>query len=203
MHVMPRADALWTVTSSIVSLTAIVTTNEIQIQDARAMIENECPVEFREAVCRTGRLLYRGEDQIRQPTILAPPPDLLELQTYGDTKAVEYFRCLENRLTSEAKPSMGHIATARWMDAAVWASSVVSIWPLNRDGFSYVWPRSTDLFFPPGECLDDYVENEGLEEVLRQGKEILWATNGRGDRPPSSFLAVPQKYDSLLLNWLS
>jgi hypothetical protein len=166
----------------------------------------QCPVAFRRAVQETGRFLYRGEAVTTSPTILRPTPDLLEAATYGedDPDALRFFTCLEERFSSKeessrVRPSRGHIGTARKQEAALWGSPC-SVWPLEEapdegtvpgdDSFGYMWPQSTSLFYPGSTCEDDFVVNRGLPEALANEKEILFTS--------SSFLVVPEKYESLL-----
>lgn len=165
----------------------------------------ECPAAWMRAVRQERRLFYRGEVSVDRPTVLSPPPDLLDMGTYGSPEALEYFQCLERQWPSSGvRPSAAHIATANGLDAAAWGE-VVSVWPLGKESLSYVWRKDHDVFYPPGICdANDYVHDEHLEVALRQGKEVMWSTlaSPKYDRPPSCFLAVPSKYDNLMLEWL-
>jgi hypothetical protein len=142
--------------------------------------------------------------------VLNPAPDLLLPSTYkNDPKALEYFTCLEKDLVQgevQARPSTGHIGTANKADAEPWGSPV-SVWPLG-DTISYVWPKSRNLLYP-GTCPDrDLVSDEGLEDALSLGKEVLFATfsnseSSIGIQRNSSFLVVPSSYDERLVAALS
>lgn len=163
------------------------------------------PLEFRSAVRQSSSFLYRGED-LQQPLILHPDPDLLTEGTYSDPLALEYFTCLENRLQSSvaAKPSTGHIGTANFNDAAQWGG-VVSVWPLGSH-LSYVYPSGRDkLFFPPGDCKGSLAIDNNLDAALSTGREVLFASWFDPDdvrnlpfAGTSAFLAVPSACDAEL-----
>lgn len=132
------------------------------------LICNYTPLAFRTAVAATEKFLYRGEgDDIAQPTILAPPPDLLLPGTYVDPAALYYFQCLEQRLIEDntntndtyngrprrinrnnncARPSLGHIATSDRKEASQWGQAV-TIWPMG-ESLSFVYPLKRKVFFP-------------------------------------------------------
>ena len=163
------------------------------------LIRQYCPTEFREAVRQSGgHFLYRGEAIGESPTILAPEPDLLISSTYDDSKALEYFQCLEKQLANvDARPSKGHIGTADRADAEPWGTPV-SVWPLGNR-ISYVWPKDRKLIYPGGDCPKDnaLVVNKGLSNALREGKEVLFASMPLSlcSKPASSFLAISAEYD--------
>lgn len=170
------------------------------------------PTEFRSAVCQTSRFLYRGETSVLQPSILHPDPDLLVEGTYpeNDAKlALEYFICLEAMLTSRATPSIGHIGTPNYEDAAEWGE-VVSVWPLGNH-LSYVYPQDSRTFYPGGDCSDNknvIVEDHGLATALVLGHEVLftsWFDDDVRGLPPdivpawvSAFVAIPSSDDAKL-----
>jgi hypothetical protein len=63
--------------------------------NAVSMIRKECDPSILAAVRASGRFLYRGEDL---PTdtpaaLLSPPPDLLQLSTYGSRDALAKAGC--------------------------------------------------------------------------------------------------------------
>jgi len=174
---------------------------------------NYTPHAFRVAVAETKTFLYRGENDIYQPIVLSPEPDLLFPETYDNDDALEYFKCLERRLNPriDARPSLGHVATSDKSEAEQWGQSV-SIWPLG-DFFSYVWPRDSKVFnSSPIHCPnDELVIERDLKMALKQGHEVLFASKftvgGRrpkelllGRHKKSSFLALPAHYEECLLD---
>lgn len=177
-------------------------------QDDSNVVDLLCqytPPDFRSAVRQSSRFLYRGEEILR-PSILHPAPDLLMEGTYTDDSALEYFRCLEKKLKSRAKPSTGHIGTANYNDAAEWGG-VVSVWPLGNH-LSYTYPRNSNLFFP-GDCSsDELIMDHNLVTGLSAGREVLfasWFDEEVKDLPPemspswiSAFLAIPSSEDDKL-----
>jgi len=167
------------------------------------------PLEYRLAVAATGKFLYRGEDAVSAPNILAPDPDLLLPGTYDDEGAIDYFQCLEKRLSTitDARPSLGHIATSDQSEASQWGEAV-SVWPLG-DKFSYVWPEKERLFFPTeSKCESgDFAINRDLEGALELGHEVLFSSSfdkpaslpsSISDNTISAFLAVPSTYNSII-----
>ena len=168
------------------------------------------PAEFRFAVSQSSRFLYRGEN-ILEPAILHPDPDLLVKGTYPDNakSALEYFSCLQDRLTSRAAPSTGHIGTSNYEDAAAWGG-VVSVWPLGNH-LSYVYPQNSNVFFP-GDCHDNMIVDRDLEAAFALGREVLFTSwfNDDGDGeaiglPPdivstcvAGFVAIPSRDDAKL-----
>ena len=175
------------------------------------LICNYTPRAFRAAVAATGTFLYRGENDIYPPMILAPKPDLLLPGTYDDPTALAYFQCLEKRLLAahiDARPSLGHIATSDKSEAAQWGDAV-TIWPMG-ESLSYVWPRREKVFFPaPTQCpSDELAINRDLEVALKQGHEVLFYSEfAKGTMLPkefpgatSAFLAVPARFESSLFD---
>lgn len=167
----------------------------LSFQEAINFLINHCPTEYLHAVVKTGgRFLYRGEalydDKI---SILAPAPDLFDLDTYSDPQAVAFFECLESRLErTNIRPSQAHIATATRSDAESWGSPV-SVWPLGVH-FAYLWPKNQTLFYP-GSCRQTLVLNDDLSTALREGKEVMFTSNYHSQ---IAYLAFPGKYDKEL-----
>ena len=191
---------------SIISST--LCSSSVLVEDVAKFICSFTPAAFREAVQRTNHFLYRGQDLNAKQSVAAhicdPEPDLLRSGTYSDENALRYFECLEEQLTSRnvaAKPSTGHIGTSIVKDAQAWGQ-VVSVWPLGNE-LSYVYPRDERNFFPQSTCRESALTMDtGLELALRDGREVLfasWYTMGSSSTStPSSFIAVPQKYDEKL-----
>ena len=165
------------------------------------------PPEFRLAACQSSQFLYRGEN-VMEPSILHPDPDLLVYGTYPDNtakSALEYFTCLEARLESRAAPSTGHVGTTTYEDAATWGG-VVSVWPLGNH-LSYVYPQNSNIFFP-GDCRDDMVVDRDLAAAFALGREVLfttWFDDEAIDPPPgivstwtAAFVAIPSRHDAKL-----
>ena len=65
---------------------AIVTPAPLTFDAVVDILRNRCPRSYVDAVRDTGAFLYRGEPGA--PAILAPRPDLLDLETYGSRDAV-------------------------------------------------------------------------------------------------------------------
>lgn len=195
--------------------------------DAVDCLLNHCPRTFRRAVRDSGdRFLYRGEtQQDKCPQVLCPAPDLLDLSTYGDEQAVEFFTCLEQELTAKSiqrlhrsdrvllpVPSMSHIGTADKRVAAQWGTPV-SVWPLadTNELFGYLWPRDNDLIFPGNLCPSRnrivgknardtgsiLIVNDGLDDALRSGKEVmLTSLTGKLEAQTAScFLVFPSTFE--------
>lgn len=198
-------------------LSSTLCSSSVLIEDVAKFIVNSTPRSFREAVQHSNSFLYRGQEQVasNSPPMMAghvctPPPDLLLEGTYNDKEALEYFKCLEDYLSSleiMAKPSTGHVGTSVKEDAKEWGE-VVSVWPLGTD-LSYVFPKSEQVFFPSTTTCRDgkFIIDAGLETALRDGREVLFAswyggTAASTTPPSSSFLAVPEMYDKKLRNLL-
>ena len=174
------------------------------------IIANYTPREFRNAVSRTGRFLYRGESSIDTFEIIAEEPDLLIPGTYDSPDALDYFRCLERRLSvsgTSAIPSRGHIATSDRIEAAKWGEPV-SIWPLGET-LAWVWPKQASTLFPSSaKCpKDELAIDHDLEMALRLGHEVLFTSAFEsptavpgfvGTVPESAFLAVSSKHEKEL-----
>ena len=157
----------------------------LDLSTAAELISTQCPPEFLRAVARSRRFLYRGEG-LQQPRVLSPPPDLLQLETYGSQAALEYFMCLETTLAAEgalARPSTGHIGTSRRADAEVWGAAA-SVWPINvQPRLAYAWPVQGRVFWPATPSLLAGARcgatalrlDAGLERALTQGHEVRLA----------------------------
>ena len=209
----PATDAA----TAALSPTGGATTQRLSLTEAVSLISAQCDPTFLTAVRTSGRLLYRGESLLGEPSLpaaarLCPPPDLLDLRTYGnDADALSYFQTLEGTLArraSSARPSTGHIGVARRDAAAAWGAAV-SVWPLGR--LHYVWPVARSDFWPLGEQLqheqpgrtrtkatDEYKVDAGLAEALALGREVLFATEAHGSVEASAFAAVPAALDDEL-----
>ena len=102
--------------------------SDLSLEQALALIRMECDPAFIAAVRESGgQFLYRGETLPNTAALLAPPPDLLQLDTYSSRAAVNYFWQLERGLEAghvPARPSSGHIAVARAEAAAQWGETV-------------------------------------------------------------------------------
>jgi hypothetical protein len=156
----------------------------LTIDDAVALVKERCDPTFLAAVrAAGGKFLYRGEDLIGSASLFAPSPDLLQFDTYDSNEALRYFTELEQLLTaahSVARPSSGHLAVARRDAAAQWGVAV-SVWPLGRP-LHYVWPKSRPDFWPRADpsnshcSTDAYNIDRGLEDALRLGREVLFAS---------------------------
>ena len=208
----PATDAA----SAALSPTSAATIQMLSLTEAVSLISAQCDPTFLTAVRTSGRLLYRGEALLGEPSLsaaarLCPPPDLLDAATYGnDADALSYFQTLEGTLArraSSARPSTGHIGVARRDAAAAWGAAV-SVWPLGR--LHYVWPLTRSDFWPLGEqpqeeqpgttrtrATDEYKVDAGLAEALALGREVLFATEGHGS-VDSAFAAVPAALDGEL-----
>ncbi|CAJ1363365.1 unnamed protein product [Effrenium voratum] len=133
---------------------------------------------WRSCARRAGRRLYRGED-IDTVALLRPKPDLLNPETYGQ-EGVRYFANLEQRLSRRPGaplPSRGHLCGS-WGQARQWGAAC-SVWPLGE--LRYAWPAVRATFFPAAE---EVRVNEGLEEAVRLGHEVLFQSEG--------YVAVPE-----------
>jgi len=236
-----------------ISLTSSKVASSLSVQDIGDVVECICkytPTAFRAGVRRSGgSFLYRGggltlgnadtKYNLEFPPVLAkkkllqklcawtqnPTPDLLSLETYNDPMALNYFECLERRLslptTSSqtpktsllsyslkiAKPSNGHIGTSDPQQAGQWGD-VVSVWPLGNS-LSYVWPRDRTVFFPyPNTAQnssrvcneDSLVINNHLANALEGKNREIMFTSCFNDAPSSvsAFLAFPIDYDSII-----
>lgn len=171
----------------------------LSFANAVSIIQQECDPSFLAAVRASGRFLYRGEDLPTETpaALLSPPPDLLQLSTYGSRDALAYFERLEGELRQlsqeAARPSVAHIAVPRSEAAAQWGEAV-SVWPVGRP-LHYVWPRSRDDFWPASADearggLSRCRVDEGLAEALQLGHEVLFASESG-----SSFVAIPDSVD--------
>ena len=164
----------------------------LDLSTAAELISTQCPPGFLRAVARSRRFLYRGEG-LQQPRVLSPPPDLLQLETYGSQAALEYFMCLETTLAAEgalARPSTGHIGTSRRADAEVWGAAA-SVWPINvQPHLAYAWPVQGRVFWPATPSLLAGARcgatalrlDAGLERALTQGHEVRLAQTLLGDK---------------------
>lgn len=190
--------------------------SSLVVADLAQFLSRSTPIAFRQAVRKSGgRFLYRGADNnpagpIQRVTLQDPEPDLLLPGTYDDPAALTYFECLEHRLmtgdaTTVALPSNGHVGTSDVAGAEQWGP-VVSVWPLGEKLF-YVWQHDRETFFPPSAssssldnilvCAQDrFVIDSGLEDALRQKREVLFYSSGF--RQPqgttnriSPFLTIP------------
>jgi len=176
----------------------------LTLAQAFALIKGECDPAFLGAVCESGgRFLYRGEELPATAALLDPPPDLLQLDTYGSSEALAYFQRLERGLSdqsSAARPSSGHIAVARVEAAAMWGDAV-SVWPLGMP-LHYCWPRARTDFWPVAEGKQSVGTlggaemcnvDRGLSEALQTGREVLFAAE-RGAR----FVAISASMDEVV-----
>ena len=164
----------------------------LDLSTAAELISTQCPPEFLRAVARSRWFLYRGEG-LQQPRVLSPPPDLLQLETYGSQAALEYFMCLETTLAAEgalARPSTGHIGTSRRADAEVWGAAA-SVWPIKvQPRLAYAWPVQGRVFWPATPSLLAGARcgatalrlDAGLERALTQGHEVRLAKTLLGDK---------------------
>ena len=181
----------------------------LTLRDATELIRMRCDPMFLAAVRASGgRFLYRGEDlAAASAAVLSPPPDLLQLDTYGEREALVYFESLERGLRAAsrvaARPSSGHIAVARASAAAQWGPAV-SVWPLGAP-LHYVWPSARDDFWPASDAqvragVSVCSVDAGLAEALRLGREVLFASEQGAD-----FVAVAATADDevrrLLAPW--
>ena len=207
------------------SLEFISTTPPKTLEGWSKWICSYTPRELREAMCRTNKVLYRGDDlssidermlttSSRRRRIDHPAPDLLQEETYNDPKALNYFQCLESALPSFARPSTGHVATTAPETAAAWGP-VVSIFPLG-DQWSYVFPKDRELLFPGGICGDtnELVIDKNVVDALQMDREVLFASKfspseqKRWKVPPeiaswqSAYIVIPREEDEALLRLL-
>ena len=87
------------------------------------------------ASLETGNLLYRGEPNIgTTPALIYTAPDLLIPGTYASPLAIDYFKTLDEALSTRgvvARPSLSHLTTPVAMDASRWGP-ITSIWPLEN-----------------------------------------------------------------------
>ncbi len=204
----------------------------LSFNQAMSIIQQHTPTEFIDAVMRTERFLYRGEEEVGMNcALMTPEPDLLLLDTYGNNDALGYFEQLE-KCTSistskdkmfQVRPSNGHIGTSVYSDAAVWGAPV-SVWPVGS-AFSYAYPRYRTLFFDEitnpvkastigSNCRVDVDYDHDLTNALKMGKEIMFATltfdahtntstrEGSLRLDDSAFVAIPSKYDRDVLSIL-
>ncbi|CAJ1438493.1 unnamed protein product [Effrenium voratum] len=121
--------------------------------------------------------LFPGD--IDTVALLRPKPDLLNPETYGQ-EGVRYFANLEQRLSRRPGaplPSRGHLCGS-WGQARQWGAAC-SVWPLGE--LRYAWPAVRATFFPAAE---EVRVNEGLEEAVRLGHEVLFQSEG--------YVAVPE-----------
>lgn len=157
----------------------------LDISGALALIREQCPPFFLNAVRESRCFLYRGET-VDCPTILSPVPDLLSLSTYSEGQdAVDFFMCLEEKFSSfNVRPSLSHIVTASRSQASLWGPPV-TVWPLGSD-FGYAWPKHRPLFYP-GECNASYSINSDFVSALREKREVMLSSK--------SFLVVPARFE--------
>lgn len=172
--------------------------DSLDLHEAVQIILDECPKTFRHAVSDAkGRFLYRGEEAVTFPTVLSPKSDLLDIETYGEEKAVAFFLWMEREMEGDAaiRPSVAHIGVARKRVAQQWGNPV-SVWPLGET-FHYLWPKNRDLIYPGVQSRDSLVIDRDLSDALSHGKEIMFVSFG-SKRQRSSFLAVPAENDKIV-----
>jgi hypothetical protein len=183
----------------------------ITLEDWSTFICDYTPREVRAAVQTTGRFLYRGASaSVARMEIDHPEPDLLLPETYNDSNALQYFQCLDQTLTSKARPSTGHIAALDANEAGLWGP-VVSVWPLG-DAFSYAWPQDRSTLFPGGNCGAEVLEvDRGLTKAMVQDQEILFYSDfSQSQRIPSgisrqwksAYITIPRDQDGELYQLL-
>lgn len=160
----------------------------ITFQQALELINKGCPMEYIDAVKKSGHLLYRGESLPVQTNrascyILELSPDLLSPQTYGCSRAMEYFQALEECSSHIVRPSTSHIASSSLQDASLWGNPV-SIWPIGTS-FFYAFPKQHPDFVgcnsppsslgssPPCEGIE---WNDNLEKALNTQREVMFTT---------------------------
>ncbi len=100
------------------------------------------------------------------------------------------------RRASSAKPSTGHIAVANQTEAGLWGVAH-SCWPTGS--FNYAWLQNARLLYADDRCADPSPRcldslgirvNEGLEEALQRGHEVLLQA--------PAFILVPAAADPTL-----
>jgi|NOAtaT_6_FD_contig_51_5740094_length_876_multi_1_in_0_out_0_1 hypothetical protein len=160
----------------------------ITFQQALELINKRCPMEYINAVKRSGNFLYRGESLPFQTNrascyMIELSPDLLSPKTYGCTRAIEYFQALEDCSTHLVRPSTSHIASSSLQDASLWGNPV-SIWPIGTS-FLYAFPKHTSNFIGcntlpssvgPSPPCDGIEWNEHLEKALSIQREVMFTT---------------------------
>lgn len=172
----------------------------VPLAAAVALVGRSCDPLFLSAVRTTGRFLYRGEELGGERTgrVLAPAPDLLELDTYGSADALAYFTTLERELAASnavARPSNGHIAVADIEAASAWGGAA-SVWPIGTMPLHYVWPTDRQALWPAsaarrGALLDSVRVDSGLEDALRLGRELLFCDEAGA----AAYVALPARAD--------
>ena len=198
MHLIIGRRAVLATGLALSALPSSPSTDVLTLTQALNLVLASCDPAYLSAVRSTGRFLYRGESSLRstEPArVFSPPPDLLDLETYGDAEAVRYFRALEQRLaTAKVAPSSGHIAVADAAAAGAWGSAA-SIWPLGT--LHYVWPRDRDAFWPRDAEAGVAIRDEALcidtdlSGALRLGREVLFASSTSA----SAYVAIDASAD--------
>ena len=163
---------------------ALVTPAPLTFDAAVDILRNRCPRNYVDAVRDTRSFLYRGEPGA--PAILAPRPDLLDLETYGSRDAVRCFANLERQLKNSAVlPSTGHIGVARRAAAERWGPAA-SVWPL---GVELHYVVADGDFFGASGCAPRVRVDAGLRDALRGGGEVMIG---------GGYLALPAAWDERL-----
>ena len=225
-----RAALLASILSLPSSPQKLLSINKVTLQEEDLLLDtvvdvicSYTPVDFRESIRKANNFLYRGsgkelkysylplDDRAKLPStpllINNPEPDLLIEGTYDDPMAIDYFRCLEDRLGNfPARPSTGHIATSDPVEAGKWGRCV-SIWPLGKN-WAYCWNPKSSVFFPSstnnhgGKCQgDEFILNQQLVDALRDKREVLFSSCfDKEDRISlnSAFLSIPIEEDEKL-----
>ena len=172
---------------------------DMSIPDAVNWIDQNCDRRFYHAVVSADyNFLYRGisvkslQNSIHYET---SEKDLLEIETYGTSEALEYFQTLEMVMEKDVvKPSIGDLATSSVTEANKWGTAA-SIWPMK--GSHYAWFQEKGLFYPRTKRIsrDELIVDgkdcgkDSLEDALRANNcEIMISTEG--------YLVVPVKFDS-------
>ena len=179
--------------------------SRLTFNDACELIAKRTPSDFLVAVHSARRLLYRGEDMGGELAVqLCPAMDLLDEKTYASEDACSYFERLDeglSRVGSFARPARGHIGVSRRDAASTWGAPC-SVWPIGSE-LHYVWPQRQSDFWPATKVsLDELRVDEGLDEALVQGHEVMFAAATEDGSKCPCFIAVSAALDERIWKWL-
>lgn len=207
--ILNRSQFLQTQNFSVASVAKLVSSTDITsdrkvnnffINESVQIILSHVDESFLRQILDSGKFLYRGRenfsntfDRHSQISVSNSKPDLFDLGTYDDARAIQHFKDLEitlSSLDSTALPSNSHIATPILTDAGQWGTPV-SIWPLEKT-IHYVWNRKDKLFWPAtlNNVRRGIVVDSDLASALVDGHEVMFKAE--------SFLEIPSTFDNTL-----
>jgi len=169
---------------------------------AALFIKDHC-TQILSAVKNSGRCLYRGETLSgKAPVLLSPDFDLLDSLTYSSLLAADYFSYVDETMKEQGinsvHPSIAHIGTPDPIKAKDWGP-VCSIWPVDALHYAYFsagekvfwndqWgtaeSKRDQIFWHNRQKMAKFLNtdvqltvDEGLEQALIEGREVLFTSN--------------------------